>query len=492
MNSFFLNNDLNIGYKTNIGTISSNTVAGFNQQYQKITGVFLDGRDMLTGISTVDGASVIINRRYSLDKRIIYGAFLQQTFGYRNLAFITLAGRIDGATQFATDKRNFFYPKVSGTFSFSELDGWQKASFSKWFNTARVRASWGRAGNLTGVGTYDRFFNYLPNNINGIPTYNASTLLNNPDIEPERAQETEAGLDLAFFNSRLGIGFTWYDKKVIDGSLLVAKTVAPSSGGSSIVTNDGTIVNKGWEVTVNAVPVNNQNFSWNISGAVSHNENKVVSASQALITLDNVAGAPAFIIPGQSVGVFYGTYFARDAKGGIVYDAEGRYVQATPVTSRKVIGNPNPEWIVGLTNSVSWKNFSLNVLLDGALNYEVFNADKRTRQGVGIGDWAEKEVKGEVARGYIWSLYGIEEWRVDDGSFVKLRELSLGCQLPKFAKWINSASVTLVGRNLFSWDDYNGYDPETNAGGNSTTLRGIDFGNVPIPRTYQLVLRLGL
>jgi hypothetical protein len=145
-----------------------------------------------------------------------------------------------------------------------------------------------------------------------------------------------------------------------------------------------------------------------------------------------------------------------------------------------------------MTNSFTWKNFSLNVLFDGALNYEVFNADKRTRQGVGIGDWAEKEVKGEVARGYIWSFYGIEEWRIDNGSFIKLRELSLGYQLPKIAKWINNASVTLVGRNLVSWDDYNGYDPETNAGGNSTTLRGIDFGNVPIPRTYQLILRMSL
>jgi hypothetical protein len=300
------------------------------------------------------------------------------------------------------------------------------------------------------------------------------------------------GVDLGFLNSRLGLGFTWYDKKVIDGSLLIARTVAPSSGGSSIVTNDGTITNKGWEVTLNAVPVNTRDFSWNIAGSLSHNENKVVSASQALIALDNPTGTPAFIIPGQAIGVFYGTHFARDAKGGIVFDADGRYVQATPVTSRKVIGNPNPEWLVGLTNSVSWKKFSLNVLLDGALNYDVFNADKRTRQGVGIGDIAEKEVKGEVPRGYIWSFYGIEEWRVDDGSFVKLREISLSYQLPKITKWINTASVTVVGRNLFSWDDYTGYDPETNAGGNSTTLRGIDFGNVPIPRTYQLVLRVGL
>ncbi len=493
VNSFFMNNDINIGYKTNFANdFSSNTIAGFNQQYQKITGVFLDGRDMQTGISTVDGASVIINRRYSLDKRIIYGAFLQQTFGYKNLAYVTLAGRIDGATPFAVDNRNFFYPKISGTFSFNELDKWQDAGFSTWFNTARIRASWGRAGNLSGVDSYDRFFVYNANNINGIPTYNASTRLNNPDIEPERAQETELGIDLGFLNNRLGFGFTWYNKEVIDGSLIIIRTVAPSSGGSEIVTNDGTVENKGWEFAVNAAPVLQRDFSWNLNGSISHNKNKVVSASQALIPLVNPTGAPSFIIPGESVGVFYGTYFARDEKGGIVYDAEGRYVQATPVTARKVIGNPNPEWLVGLTNTFTWKNLSLNVLVDGALNYEVFNADKRTRQGVGIGDWAEKEVKGEVARGYIWSLYGIEEWRVDDGSFIKLREISLSYQLPKFAKWVNSASVTAVGRNLVSWDDYDGYDPETNAGGNSTTLRGVDFGNVPIPRTYQLILRLGL
>jgi TonB-linked SusC/RagA family outer membrane protein len=493
VNSFFMNNDVNVGYKAKLQSFSFNTVAGFNQQSQKITGLFLDGRDMLTGISTVDGASTLINRRYSLDKRILYGAFLQETFGYKNLVFVTVAGRIDGATQFATDKRNFFYPKVSGSFSFDELKGWQEANFSKWFNSARVRFSWGQAGNLSGVGTYDRFFTYTPNNINGIPTYNASTLLNNPNIEPERAQETEAGLDIGLLKNRLGIGFTWYDKKVIDGSLLVLRTVAPSSGGSSIATNDGSVQNKGWEVTLNAIPVQNRNFSWTVSGSVSHNKNKVISASQALITLDNAAGAPAFIIPGEAVGVFYGTYYERDAKGNVAYDANGRFIQAfSPTTSlRKVIGNPNPEWLMGVSNSLSYKNFTLSALLDGAFNVDVFNADRRTRQGVGIGDVAEQEVKGEVPRGYIWSFYGIEEWRVEDGSFVKLRELSLSYQLPRIARGIRSASVTLVGRNLHSWDNYKGYDPETNAGGNSTTLRGIDFGNVPIPRTYQFIIRLG-
>jgi hypothetical protein len=119
---------------------------------------------------------------------------------------------------------------------------------------------------------------------------------------------------------------------------------------------------------------------------------------------------------------------------------------------------------------------------------DVFNADKRTRQGVGIGDFVEKEMKGELQRGYIYSIYPIEEWRIDNGSFVKLREISLSYQVPSFIKGLNNLRVSAIGRNLISWDKYNGFDPETNAGGNSDLLRGIDFGNVPIPRTYQLQL----
>jgi hypothetical protein len=128
-------------------------------------------------------------------------------------------------------------------------------------------------------------------------------------------------------------------------------------------------------------------------------------------------------------------------------------------------------------------------LFDGALGQDVFNADRRTRQGVGIGELSEKELKGEVPRGYIFSLYTTEEWRIEKGTYIKLRELSLTYQIPSIAKFVKSSAVSLTGRNLLSFDTYQGYDPETNAGGNSTVLRGIDFGNIPNPRTVQLTLR---
>jgi len=124
----------------------------------------------------------------------------------------------------------------------------------------------------------------------------------------------------------------------------------------------------------------------------------------------------------------------------------------------------------------------------------VFNADKRTRQGVGIGaDFTEKEMKGEIPRGYVYALYNTEQWRVDDGSYTKLREVGLSYNFKDLIKikGITNPALGVSGRNLVSWDNYNGFDPETNAGGNNDILRGIDFGNVPIPRTYKLQLNVG-
>ena len=104
------------------------------------------------------------------------------------------------------------------------------------------------------------------------------------------------------------------------------------------------------------------------------------------------------------------------------------------------------------------------------------------------GKVAEQEDNGQIPRGYILGVYGIEEWRIDDGSFVKLREVSLSYVFRKI-RFLRDITVSLSGRNLISWDKYKGYDPEVNAGGQSTILRGIDFGSVPIPRTFSLAIQ---
>ncbi|MBC7888750.1 MAG: SusC/RagA family TonB-linked outer membrane protein [Ferruginibacter sp.] len=495
INTALINNDINISYQTNFKKISSLTSAGFSHQYQKITGVAADGRDLLNGITTINAATAsTINTRYTDDVRQVFGGYVQQTFGFDNIIFVTAAGRIDGSTTFPKDTRTYFYPKVSGSFNFSDAKFWAASSVSKWVNSGRIRASWGQAGNLTGISSYGRFDSYLASNINGIATYNADPSLGNALVEPERASELEVGTDLSFFNNKLGLVFTVYSKKIIENSLLVQRNLAPSSGGTSRFENVGNLTNKGWELGLTVNPVDKNNFKWNIYGSVNRNKNLVTASSQVTpIFLNNALGANSFtVIAGQPVGAFFGNYFRRDASNNIALDAAGRPIAETTTgitLATKVIGSPNPDWILSLNNSFDYKKLNFSFLFDGALGQDVFNADRRTRQGVGFGDYAEREVKGEIPRGYIFSIYNTEEWRLESGSYIKLREVSLSYTLPAFSKLIKSAAVSLVGRNLISFDSYDGYDPETNAGGNSSALRGIDFGNVPIPRTFQLTFR---
>jgi TonB-linked SusC/RagA family outer membrane protein len=494
VNTMLVNNDVNITYQAKFKNISSTTTAGFGHQYQKITGLFVEGRDLLNGITTVNGAAIRLDPRYTFDQRQIFGGFLQQTFGYKNIAFITAAGRIDGSTSFPKDTRTYFYPKLSASWSISDMDFWKDMT-NTWFTSARLRASWGLAGNLSGIGSYSRFSTYLSSSINNIATYNVNTALGNEFVEPERSSEFEYGTDLSFFNNKVGIVFTKYNKKIVDNSLLVERVLAPSSGGSTRTENVGNLTNKGWELGINANLVKSKNVDWNMTASVNRNKNLVTASSQVTpIALANAAGSVSSILAGYPLGVFYGNYFERDANGNLALDASGRPIAAVnnptqKALLRKALGDPNPDWIISLGSSIDYKKLSFSFLFDGALGQEVFNADRRTRQGVGIGDYSEREIKGELPRGYIFSIYNTEEWRVESGSYIKLRELALSYQLPSFAKFIKSSSLSLVGRNLISWDDYDGYDPETNAGGNSSVLRGIDFGNVPIPRTVQLTFR---
>jgi hypothetical protein len=213
------------------------------------------------------------------------------------------------------------------------------------------------------------------------------------------------------------------------------------------------------------------------------------------------------ILEGQPIGVFYGSFFAKDASGNDLKNSAGilqieKGTQNSPLTYtpqrdgaglptgttlRKIIGDPNPDYTASLVNEFSYKKFNVRVQLDAVQGNDVFNADFRTRQGVGNGKVAEQEYLGQLPRGYISGAYSVEQWRIDDGSFVKLREVYIGYNISKI-KGFRDLTVNVSGRNLISWDNYKGYDPEVNAAGQSTVLRGIDFGGVPVPRTFSVGL----
>jgi TonB-linked SusC/RagA family outer membrane protein len=503
-NYFQINHDLNATYNWAINSKwSSVTQVGYSMQYQKTNYVLSQGKGLAPFVQTVDGASTVIPGSDARSELSVWGEFIQQNFKYRNQLFVTGAIRFDGSSVFGPTQRNQVYKKLSGSYVISGTDFWGKMGVSKWWNLLKVRAAYGEAGNLTGISAYSRFNNYGSSSFLGQTSFQTSTQLANTNVRPERQNEIEIGADIAFFDNRLGLTFNYYHKRVDD--LLISRSIAPSNGFSSLLDNVGSLQNVGYEVVLNAVPLKSKDFNWDLTLIYNHNRNKALDIGQSIILYANNGGAPVGILQNQPIGVFYGTFFARDANNNLVKNASGiplteagvqtsvssyttqRDASGLPTGTalQKVIGNPNPKYTATLTNDFSYKKFGLHIQLDAVQGVDVFNADFRTRQGVDNGKVAEQEDLGQIPRGYIAGVYGIQEWRVDDGSFVKLRELAISYNIGKL-KCFKDLKISIGGRNLISWDKYKGYDPEVNAAGQSTILRGIDFGSVPAPKTFSV------
>lgn len=516
------NNDLNISYQKKIGQFSTATVLGGNYQFAREQISVTQGRDLAPFVQTVNGASVALPSLFVDAPSALAGAFLQETFGFGDRLYLTLAGRMDASSRFPKETRTNFYPKAGLSYLLSNEAFW--SGLKSVVPTFKLRGSWGQSGNLTGFGVYDRYNLFTPSSFNGLSAINARAAIADPNVKVERNEELELGADFTLFNDLVNVGFSWYKQTAKD--LLLNVSVAGSQGGSSIKTNVGNLENKGIELTLGVTPIKTSKLTWNLFGTYSHNDNKVTSLPYGLTSIANPTGAPVFLIEGAPVGVFYGAFFARDASGnylmrnikvnGVVAqlpqtergaasaqnpktpleyttfrDANGQLVVTGNGSTilRKVIGNPNPRNIWSAGTSLTYGKLTFSALLDAIKGVEVFNADKRTRNNVGVGDLAEKELKGEIARGYIAAVANIEEYRVDDGSFIKLREVALSYDLGNIIKGVSNLQLMLTGRNLLSKDNYPGYDPETSSSGQSAVLRGIDFGNVPIPRSYQVTLK---
>jgi len=503
-NYFQINNEINATYQWRINdNLNSTTQAGYSVQYEKSSYSLLQGRGLAPFVETVNGASTALPGVDSRGELSVSGAYLQQNFKFKNHLFVTGAVRVDGSSVFGENERNQVYVKASGSYILSETEFWGKGGVGKWWNLFKLRAAYGESGNLTGIGPYDRFNSYSSIGFLGRTSFFSSSTLANTNVKPERQTEFEIGTDLGFIDNRIGVQFNYYVKNVKD--LLINRVIAPSTGFSSLLDNFGSLENKGFEIVLNLGIVRKKDFNWNATAIFNRNRNKALKIGQALTLLSTNAGAPVAILEGQPIGIFYGTFFAIDASGNQVKNASGiplteRGVQNSPLVYttqrdagglpsgtvlRKVIGDPNPDYTASLVNELSYKRLSLRFQFDAVQGVDVFNADWRTRQGVGNGKVAEQEHRGLLPRGYVAGVYGIEEWRIDDGSFVKLRELSVSYDFGRVKKVFSGLVVTLSGRNLISFDNYKGYDPEVNAGGQSTILRGIDFGAVPIPRTFN-------
>ena len=527
-----VNFDLNAQYNRSLTpSVTSTTGGGLTFQYEKFDLIVNEASNLGPIVETIDGGTITA-RSDIISERSVTGGYLQETIGFQNKIFLTASGRIDGSSVFGEEQNSQFYPKVSGSWVVSE-EGFWRGSLGGVISAMKLRASWGQSGNVTGIGPFERFTNYNPVAFLGQTGLVPSTQLGDENIRPETQTELEIGADFALLRNRLAFEVTWYDQKVED--LLLQRVLAPSTGANTRIENLGELTNTGLEVLARATIIQKRNVGLNLTATFSKNSNEVVDIAGPKFAIFNGNFARQWAIEGQPLGVFYETPYARNDDGSLiltpaglpqsergsqaVYDAcvlEGTLSgsecsgvvpgamrdangQPTGTPLSVILGDASPDWIGSFIAEFDYHSWGFRMQWDAIQGNEIYNWNRRNfdrhnyRGGYDYGlellddppDVCMDGVCYERVKGWANAAGSglIDEEYIEDGSFVKLREILVSYTIRPKARWIRQVEIRLSGRNLLSIDDYSGYDPEVSVAGRDTGVAGFDFGTVPIPRT---------
>ncbi len=461
------------------------------------------------------------------------GIFANTQIGWKRMLYLNFSARQDydsrlrdPAKEFNANDISFFYPSVSGSFIFTEV-----LPKNKILSFGKIRASWAKVGapppvsyststsyEVAGIG--GGWGNGITFPINGITSFELDNLSGNASLKPEITTTKEYGIDLRFFGNRLTLDAAYFESDV-DDAILNASLPA-SSGFTSKWVNAGVMTSSGIEITLGAKPIVSDNFNWNTTINWSKSETIVESLAPGIerLFLAGFGTAGTYLVEGLPYGAIVGGAYLREEAGtasdtslsipggAIVIDPATGY-QAVDNTQR-VIGDPNPDFILGWNNSFTYKNLTLNFLLDWKKGGDVWNgtawalsffgrsqltADTREETPIVLDgvlpDGSPNNIPIVRDRSYWTSAVGgfgsVGEQFVDDGGWLRLRELSLSYNFSKdlFKNiLIESAYVTFTGRNLWIDTDYNGVDPETSLTGNGNG-QGFDYFNNPSTKSYM-------
>jgi TonB-dependent SusC/RagA subfamily outer membrane receptor len=502
-----------------MGVFELRTTGGFNftSQHVRTTSATANGLAPLGEL--VSAGSVFNAAQTDVELRTL-GFYGQQEVAWNDRLFLTGAVRFDASSTFAPSERWQAFPKFSASYVLTEGQ-------SGLLNSARVRGALGWAGSQPGiVNAYSQYISYLQTPFAGRPGFTNDVTFGNPNLKNERAREWEVGTELGLVNGRIGFEATYYDR-IVDG-LLFFKPLPTSTGFSRQFAPIGSMSNTGIEVMLRSTNVDMRNLQWSSTVTYTHNKNLVENLD--ILDFQSAGGYPNRIRTGLPAGVFYGSYAGRNCvTGALLLDSLGRYrrsnqaVDMGTLAQRRaigggtcndslnaIIGDPNPNWMGSLLNEFTiMRKVRVRALLDGVFGNDIMNLSTRA-QNAGIAS-NSKEYERELLPygdprklppGFNARTQGVFEYWVEDGTFIKLRELSASYTLdiPAVRRvFREGVDLTLSGRNLFVWTDYSGYDPElnlfgTNAGGigsvqTTAADRGFDFGGYPIPRVWSISAR---
>jgi len=527
-----LNEDFAVNYLVGLNMFSFNRHNTYTQGDGLVFGEFLDISNT-TSISAAED-----DTRYRT-----LGIFGQVETSWRNTAFVTLTARQDydsrlvNPLDFNAGDAGFFYPSVSTALAFTEL-----MPQNDILTFGKIRFSWAEVGapppfaystssvfeNTANIG--DGWGTSIPWPINGVTSFEVDDRLGNPTLTPELTTSIEIGVDLRFLDGRIGLDVAYYDQTTEDA--ILPASIGAESGFTSAWLNAGELSTDGIEITLNATPVQSGDLSWDTQINFTKSETIVDELAPGIerVFLAGFNSAGSYAIKGQPYGGISGGAYQREGSGGaddtslaipggaiVINDdpASAEYGYQAIDNTQRAIGNPNPDFILGWRNNVTYKNISLGFLFDWRKGGDLWNgtawalsffgrsqltADTREEtpfiiDGV-LGDGSPNNIPIVRDQNYWQSSLGgfgaVGEQFVQDGGWIRLREVSVNYTLPStlFANnFVKGASVGFIGRNLWYDWAYDGVDPETSLTGTGNG-QGFDYFNNPSTRTFQFKLNV--
>ncbi|MBC9913670.1 SusC/RagA family TonB-linked outer membrane protein [Chitinophaga varians] len=482
--------------------LGNNILSNYNNN-NYVEGVGLS----VPGLYTVANTSNVTSNYYLYKSRKV-GFYAQANVEWRKMLTLAVTGRYDGTSVLSKDKQFYPYGSVSGGFIFTEALG---MSDNKVLNFGKLRVSYSAVGN-DNVGPYSLTTPYIKasvGNVNfpfqGQNGYLQSTTYAYP-LKNESVKEFEVGLETKFFQNRAGLEVSYFDRKSSD--LLTTSTpISGATGYPAASMNSGDMRNKGVEVVLNITPVKTKNLTWDIGVNYTKIDNKVTRLAPGLnsIFLAGFTTPGIYAFENQAYGVIMGTHFKRNDAGQMLLSDDGYPQVADDIAA---IGHVTPKWLGGITSTLTWKALTFSFVLDHKHGGDILNLDNHYLLFYGTPKVTENRGSNVVFPGviestgkqntlsvpytqaYYTNIYSAaDESSIEDGSFLKLRQVSLGYNFGSILKGtpFKTLAVNVTGTNFILHKNYTGSDPEVSLNGSGN---GQGFANFMAPSNRTVIIGL--
>jgi TonB-linked SusC/RagA family outer membrane protein len=513
LTNYELNNDFLLSYNKSFGDFSVNASAGGNMLTQKYYGTGQGtGALLKPNLFTISNASALGASEFGATKKLnsLYGF---ATLGYKNYLYLDITARNDWSSTLPPDAWSYFYPSAGLTWVISDM---LKASMPGWLTFAKVRASYAQVGNDTDPYRLKPVFDFSQGGANGYASRGGT--LPATDLKPEITTSQEFGADIRFFQNRLGLDFTYY--KSNSKNQLLSVSIPAASGYSNKFINAGNIQNSGIEMTLNISPVQTTDFSWDFSLNFAQNNSLVVELTEGMDRY-YLTGRQWMTTTVIQVDHEYGEIltkkFLRNDQGRVLVNG----TTGLPLVSdgqTEYGGTYNPDWLGGITNTFTYKDFDLNFAIDFRQGGVIYSFTEANLASDGFSDYTLDGRDGFVVDGVVQTKDGsgnvISEtenttattseayWQslggrntptgepfCYDASNSRLRQAAIGYTHKFTNSPVNAVRISFEGRNLFFLYNKAGrLDPNLSSG--NTNVQGVEGFGLPSTRSFGMNLRV--